>query len=106
MDCKYRIISSNNLGHVIACEDCNQLIIGLGTVILKFDPGQCRIFVQALQRATKNFNESGALVGDKIFLKTPVSNMLIAFNKQELQLGIELVEYALLRNEVDELIHI
>lgn len=106
MDCNYQLISSNQLGNVMHCPDCNQFIIGLGTVILKFCPEQSDMFGKALVKASKDISEDYYEMDQKIFLKTPVNNLMIALNFKELTLAIELVEYALLRFEVESLIQV
>lgn len=106
MDCKYNLLSSNDLGNVLFCNDCEQLLIGIGTLIIKFKEEQSRIFCKALQKAYQQVNNLDYDNDEKIFLKTPVSNIMIALNERELNLAIELIEFALLKLEVDQLIQV
>lgn len=96
----FTILSSNNIGNVIKCPTCKELIIGLGTVIIKFEPDQCAIFLRALQSSIKSYPDPSK----KIFLKTPVNNLMIALNQKELKDSIELIEMALLQLEIRKLL--
>lgn len=104
MDCKYEFLSSNALGNVLFCNDCEQLLIGIGTLIIKFNNEQSRVFCKALQKAQQQVNNMDYETDEKIFLKTPVSNIMIALNENELTLAIELIEFALLKQEINSLI--
>lgn len=95
------VLSSNKIGNVIKCPSCKELVIGLGTVIIKFEPEQSVIFLKALQSSI----DSCADPSKKIFLKTPVNNLMIALNQKELKESIELIEMALLQLEISKLLH-
>ena len=35
-DCDYKLLSTNEIGNVLFCDNCKEMIIGIGTFILKF----------------------------------------------------------------------
>ena len=102
--CDYKILSSNEIGNVLLCSDCGELIIGIGTFILKFKEDQAKIFLKALVGTREEYMEKRNLQTNKVFLKTPVNNLMIALNAQELDLSIGLLEFAFLKQEVEDLI--
>lgn len=103
-NCNYQLISTNKVGNVMHCTDCSELMIGIGTLILKFKEDQSAIFLKALRSTQKNYFRDKNPITDKVFLKTPVNNLMIALNEQELNHSIELLEFALLRIEVERLV--
>lgn len=98
----FTVLSSNNIGNIIKCKNCKELIIGMGTCILKFEPSQAEIFRNALADSLLECTDDAK----KIFLKTPLTNLMIALNKKELLLGIELIDMALLQLEVNNILKV
>lgn len=103
MSCKYQKISSNEVGSVISCAGCDELIIGIETVMLKLSVANSKCFMKLLKvsalKAHKNQN-------DKILLETQFDNLFITFNYRELQKSIELLEFAFLRIEINSLLQV
>lgn len=103
-NCNYQLISTNKIGNVMYCQDCSELMIGIGTFILKFKEAQSAIFLKALKTTQTNYFKDKNPLTNKVFLKTPVSNLMIALNEQELNYSVELLEFAMLRLEVERLV--
>lgn len=103
-NCDYKILSSNNIGNVLYCNKCGEMMIGVGTFILKFKLAQSKMFLRALITTRQDYRLKRNNSIDKVFLKTPVNNLVIALNSEELDLSIDLIEYALLKVEIEDLI--
>lgn len=105
-NCNYKMLSSNKMGNVLYCEHYNEMMIGIGTFILKFKKPQATIFLNALKATFEEYNEKRNYECDKVFLKTPVSNLMIALNMKELTESVELLDLAFLQIEIDKIISI
>lgn len=103
-NCNYKMLSSNKIGNILYCEDCDEMMIGIGTFILKFKEEQSKIFLKALKSTAQEYNKKRNYECDKVFLKTPVNNLMIALNMKELTQSIELLDLAFLKIEIDKLI--
>lgn len=103
-NCNHKLISSSSIGNVMYNEASDELIIGIGTLILKFKKDQAKIFLKALKSTLNEYVEKSNKLIDKIFLKTPVSNLMIALNRKEMSDSIELLEFAFLRLELAEIV--
>jgi hypothetical protein len=103
-DCDYKLLSTNEIGNVLFCDNCKEMIIGIGTFILKFKEDQTRKFLHALKTTQEEYNSLKNKNSNKIFLKTPVNNLMIALNERELEQSVDLIEFAFLRKEIDEMI--
>lgn len=103
-NCNHKLISSSSIGNVMYNEASDELIIGIGTLILKFKKDQAMIFLRALKSTLDEYGEKANKLIDKIFLKTPVSNLMIALNRKEMNDSIELLEFAFLRLELAEIV--
>lgn len=103
-DCNHKLISSSSIGNVMYCGISDELIIGIGTLILKFKKDQAKIFLKALKSTLEEYGQKANKLIDKIFLKTPVSNLMIALNRREMNESIELLEFAFLRLELAEIV--
>lgn len=96
-NCDYKLISSNEIGNIMYSDPDKELIIGIGTLILKFKQVQASVFLKALKDTFTEFQTNSNKLINKVFLKTPVNNLMIALNKNELEKGIELLEFGFLR---------
>lgn len=103
-DCDYKLLSTNQIGNVLFCNNCKEMIIGIGTFILKFKEEQTHKFLNALKSTQKEYNSLKNKSSNKIFLKTPVNNLMIALNERELEQSVNLIEFAFLRMEIDQMI--
>lgn len=103
-DCDYKLLSTNEIGNVLFCDNCKEMIIGIGTFILKFKEDQTHKFLMALKATQEEYNSLKNKHSNKIFLKTPVNNLMIALNENELEQSVNLIEFAFLRIEVDQMI--
>lgn len=102
--CNYKILASNEIGNVLYCDKCQEMIIGVGTFILKFKDEQPKIFLKALLGTKDEYDYKKNHLVEKVFLKTPVKNMMLALSWDELNLSIDLLQVAFLNLEVNELL--
>ena len=98
-----QLLASNELGHILFLAETNQMMIGLGTVILKFPPQGCKVFLKTVSGLQCKLKCSSGC-RSKAFIQTPINNMMIALNQKEVSQAVELLEMALLRLEVEELL--
>lgn len=103
-NCNFKLLASNKVGNVLYCCECKDLIIGIGTFILKFKNDQSHLFLKSLQASHREYTQLKNRHSNKIFLKTPVSNLMLALNEVELEQSIDLIEFAFLKMEINELI--
>ena len=103
-DCNYKILASNEIGNVLYCDECKEMIIGVGTFILKFKDEQPKIFLKALLGTKDEYDFKKNHLVEKVFLKTPVKNMMLALSWDELNLSIDLLQVAFLNLEVNEIL--
>ena len=101
-DCNYKMLASNEIGNVLYCDECKEMIIGVGTFILKFKDEQPKIFLKALLGTKDEYDFKKNHLVEKVFLKTPVKNMMLALSWDELNLSIDLLQVAFLNLEVNE----
>lgn len=104
MNCHYTLISNNKIGNILHCPQCDLFIIGFGTTLLKFSISQSKLFSKALNHAQQKAKTKPINTNEKIFLKTPVKNILISLNIIELEQTIELIEMGLFHLEIQSLI--
>lgn len=102
--CNYKILASNEIGNVLYCEKSQEMIIGVGTFILKFKDEQPKIFLKALLGTKDEYDFKKNHLVEKVFLKTPVKNMMLALSWDELNLSIDLLQVAFLNLEVNEIL--
>tara|TARA_B100001173_G_scaffold304300_1_gene308113 strand:+ start:3751 stop:4083 length:333 start_codon:yes stop_codon:yes gene_type:complete len=103
-DCSYKMLASNEIGNVLYCDECQEMIIGVGTFILKFKDEQPKIFLKALLGTKDEYDFKKNHLVEKVFLKTPVKNMMLALSWDELNLSIDLLQVAFLNLEVNEIL--
>lgn len=105
MDCQFQLLNSNEVGSVSLCRSCNKYIIEIGTIVLKFESSCTKVFLNSLQKAKQQyFNCSEMEAPQKVYLKTPIDNMMIGLSQKEMNESILLIEFALLKSEVDALL--
>ena len=102
--CNYKILASNEIGNVLYCEKSQEMLIGVGTFILKFKDEQPKIFLKALLGTKDEYDFKKNHLVEKVFLKTPVKNMMLALSWDELNLSIDLLQVAFLNLEVNEIL--
>ena len=102
--CNYKMLASNEIGNVLYCEKSQEMIIGVGTFILKFKDEQPKIFLKALLGTKDEYDFKKNHLVEKVFLKTPVKNMMLALSWDELNLSIDLLQVAFLNLEVNEIL--
>lgn len=102
MNTNYQILNSTHIGSVLYCQDCHELMIGIGTVLIKFSPNSTITFLQTLQRTKARMDDQSET--KQAFLRTPIENLLITLNRCELEQAIDLIHFALLRLEVETLL--
>lgn len=102
--CNYKMLASNEIGNVLYCDKSQEMIIGVGTFILKFKDEQPKIFLKALLGTKDEYDFKKNHLVEKVFLKTPVKNMMLALSWAELNLSIDLLQVAFLNLEVNEIL--
>ena len=100
----YKMLSSNEIGNVLFCEQNQEMIIGIGTFILKFKDEQPKIFLKALLGTKDEYDSVKNHLIEKVFLKTPVSNMMLALSWIELNKSIDLLQMAFLNLKANEIL--
>ncbi|MBI35238.1 MAG: hypothetical protein CMP67_07740 [Flavobacteriales bacterium] len=100
----YKMLSSNEIGNVLFCEQNQEMIIGIGTFILKFKDEQPKIFLKALLGTKGEYDSVKNHLIEKVFLKTPVSNMMLALSWIELNKSIDLLQMAFLNLKANEIL--
>ena len=82
---------------------CDELIIGIETVMLKLSVANSKAFMKLLKASALKSHKNK---NDKILLETQFDNLFITFNHRELQKSIELLEFAFLRMEISSLLQV
>lgn len=100
MNPNFTLLASNKIGAITFCKKAQQFNIGIGTTLLKFTPTDAKSFLTNLQDLKKQLKTKQNCC-NKAFISTPISNLFIALNECELLQSIDLIEYALLRHEVE-----
>ena len=88
---------------MINCVGCDELIIGIETVMLKLSVANSKAFMKLLKASALKSHKNK---NDKILLETQFDNLFITFNHRELQKSIELLEFAFLRMEISSLLQV
>ena len=86
-----------------SCTGCDELIIGIETVMLKLSLADSKCFMKLLKSSALRACETQ---NDKILLETLSDSLFITLNYRELQKSIELLEFAFLRMEVNLLLQV
>ena len=68
-NCNYKMLSSNEIGNVLYCKENQEMIIGVGTFILKFKGEQPKIFLKALLGTKDEYDYKKITWLKKFFLK-------------------------------------
>lgn len=99
----WEVLAHNKVGSILNSKDSEFLMIAIGTVMVKFTREETRIFSNALIGMRKQL-QCPKNCCHKAFINTPVNNLFIALNKEELENSIDLLQMGLLELEVRELL--
>ncbi len=103
----YLLLASNTIGVVVLDKIKQQVNIGIGTILLSFKKEDAVLFADTLERSRTQLRPCERVcekdcgkTSNKVFIQTPMSNMLIALSERELKDSLRLLEWAILRLEV------
>lgn len=97
------LLAANAIGAVAFNTLQNKLNIGLGTVLLSFSPEDTALFHKTLLDAKNNLCKCPKGCS-KVFIQTPLKNLQISLTEEELEYSLTLLEWSLLRMEIEELL--
>ena len=104
--CQYRVLHENTFGHIMQCNTCNKLQVGLGNIVTTvsmegYDDMAKVINKMDSERAGEVLETQSNM---KVMIKTPVDQLWIAFSKPEFEKTKELFSVASIILETEEIL--
>jgi predicted transcriptional regulator len=103
--CQSKTISNNSFGCLIQCKNCEQFHLGFGNVVLILSYDEFMRFSDQVHHIHTMHYEEKKETGEKIYMHTDSSKMVLAFNHQEWMKLYQLLEesrFLLYANELIE----
>ncbi len=100
--CKNKILASNKNGYIARCEQCLHLQLAFGTCIFGLEPQEFSNFntdLYALRAEADNFGP----YDKKVYVKIGSENAMLLLTPCELELLIDLVESASIKNLISSI---
>jgi predicted lipase len=104
--CKIEVLNQNKFASILRCSSCNDLHIGYGTVIQVLEIEEFRQFTRIIDELYENHYDDLLLNGERLFIRTDSTRIILAFNKDELKALWEILQETLVLIELESILKV